>query len=66
MLIILIYFAGNVQAVMRNTVAVWGIIKESVLNVKAYKSKYIIMYRNQNAGLNHGIKTDNSSFSMLK
>jgi len=41
---------GTVHTVMRNTDALLGVIKESGLDVEAYKSKYIIMYRDQNAG----------------
>ena len=41
---------GTVHTVMRNTDALLGVIKESGLDVEADKSKYIIMYRDQNAG----------------
>jgi len=49
-----------------NTFVFLGDIKETVLDVKAYKSKYIMVYRDQNAGQKHGTKNGNSSFAILK
>ena len=37
-------------------------IKGNGLKVNAYKTKYMVMYRYQNAGQSHSMKTDNSSF----
>ena len=36
------------------------------LEVTAEKTKYMVMYRDQNAGQNHNVKTDNSSFEMVE
>jgi hypothetical protein len=36
----------------------------TVLDVKAYKSKYIIVYSDQNARRKHGTKNGNSSFAI--
>jgi hypothetical protein len=35
--------------------------KETGLEVKVDKTKYMVMYRDQNSGQCHGMKTDNSS-----
>jgi hypothetical protein len=41
-------------------------IKEIGLEVNADKTKYMFMSRYQNAGRNHNIKTDNSSFERVE
>jgi hypothetical protein len=66
MMIILIYWRGNVHTVMKNTDAFLRNIKESGLEIHAYKSKYIMKYRDHNAGQNCGIKTDNIFFEILE
>ena len=40
--------------------------KETGLEVNAYKTNYIFMSRDQNAGRNHSIKIDNSSFERVE
>jgi len=40
--------------------------KEIGLEVNADKTKYVVMFRNQNAGRSHSIKYDNSSFERVK
>jgi hypothetical protein len=61
----LIYW-GAVHTVMTNRVTLLSDIKESGLDVKAYISKYIFMYCDQNAGQKHGTNNGNSSFAILK
>jgi hypothetical protein len=39
--------------------------KEIGLEVNADKTEYVVMSRDQNAGRNHSMKTDNSSFEWL-
>jgi hypothetical protein len=39
---------------------------ETGLEVKAYKTKYIVISREQNTGRNHNIKTDNKSFARVE
>jgi len=51
---------------MRNTDALLSDIKESGLEINVYKSKYIVKYRDHNAGENHGIKNKNISNEILK
>jgi hypothetical protein len=40
--------------------------KEIGLEVNVEKTKYMVMSRNQNAGHNHSIKTDNKSFERVE
>jgi hypothetical protein len=57
---------GSVHAVKKNTEALVAATKEIGLEVNADKTKYMIMSRDQNAGRNHSIKTDNSSFERVE
>jgi hypothetical protein len=56
---------GSVRALKENaeTLVVAG--KEIGLEVNADKTKYMVMSRDQNAGRNHSMKTDNSSFERV-
>jgi glutaredoxin-related protein len=40
--------------------------KEILLEVNADKTEYMVMSRDQNAGRNHSMKTDNNSFESLE
>jgi hypothetical protein len=40
--------------------------KEIGPEVNAEKTKYMVMFRNQNAGHNHNIKTDNRTFERVE
>jgi hypothetical protein len=40
--------------------------KEIGLEVNADKSKYIVIYRDQNVGICHNMKSDNKLFEMLE
>ena len=57
-----IILGESVHTVKKNTDAVISSSKDSGLDVNADKTKYRVMSRDQNAGRNHNIKTDNSSF----
>jgi hypothetical protein len=52
---------GNVctYAVKKNTEALVAATKQIGLEVNADKTKYMVMFRDQNAGGNHSIKIDN-------
>ena len=52
---------GDENTVTKNTDTLIDYIKESGLDVKAYKSKNTVTYRDQKAGQYHDIKTGNSS-----
>ena len=40
--------------------------KETGLEVNADKTKYMVMYREQTAGLSHAVKVDNSSIERVE
>jgi len=57
---------GSVRTIKRNTEALVVVSKETGLEVNAGKTKYMVMPRDQNAGRNHSIKIDNSSFERVE
>jgi hypothetical protein len=56
---------GSIHAIKKNTEAFVVASKEIDLEVNAEKTKYMVMSRDQNAGQNHNIKTDNKSFESV-
>jgi hypothetical protein len=48
------------------TEALVGVCKEIGFEVNAANTKYMIMSEDQNAGQNHSIKNDNSSFERVE
>jgi hypothetical protein len=59
-------FGGSVQTTEKNTEALAVASKETGLEVNADKTKNTVMSRFQNAGQNHCMKTDTSSFEMVE
>jgi hypothetical protein len=57
---------GSVYSIMKNTEALVVASKEIGLEVNVKKSKYMVMFRDQNAGQNHNIKIDNKSFERVE
>ena len=53
---------GGVHTITKNTEALLVGSKEAGLKVNASKTRYMVMSRDQNAGRNHELKFDNSSF----
>jgi len=53
---------GSVHIIKKNAEALLVGSKEIGLDVIVDKTKYMVMSRDQNAGRNHNIKIDNSSF----
>ena len=51
---------GSVDTVKENAEALIVASNETGLEVNAYKTKYMVMSRDQNAGQSHSMKTDNS------
>jgi len=49
----------------KNTEALAFSSKEIRPEVNADKTKYMVVYRDHNAGKSHNIKSDNSSFEMV-
>jgi len=52
---------GSIHTIKKNTALVVA-SKEIGLEVNADRTKYMVMSRDQNAGQNQNINTDNSSF----
>jgi len=50
---------ASIYNVKKNTKALIVASKEIGLKVNAEKTKYMVIYREQKAGKNHNIKTDN-------
>jgi hypothetical protein len=57
---------GSVHTIRKNTEASVVARKETVLEVNADKTKYIVMSGDQNAGRSHSIMNDNSSLERVK
>ena len=57
---------GRVQTVKKNTESLLVASKEIGLEVNAGKTEYKVMFRDQNAGRSHNIKSDNSSFERME
>jgi hypothetical protein len=57
---------GSAHAVKENAEASVVATKEIGLEVNADKTEYMVMYRDQNAGQNHNIKTDNKSYDRVE
>jgi hypothetical protein len=53
---------GSVHTIKKNTKDLVVAGKEIELEVNADKTEYMVMYRDQNVGRSHSIKTDNCSF----
>ena len=57
---------GSVHTVKENAEAVVVATKEIGLEVNVDKTKYMIMYRDQNAGRSHSMKIDNSCIERVQ
>ena len=57
---------GSIHTIKKHTEALIVASKEIELEVNADKTKYMAMFRYQNAGRNHNIKTHNSSFERVE
>jgi len=57
---------NSANTTKENTEALVVVSKEIGLDVNAHKTKYMVMSRDQNAGSNHSIKIDNSSFERVE
>ena len=55
-----------IRRVQLNTEVLVVTSKEIGLEVNAEKSKYMVMFRDQNARQNHNIKSDNKSFERVE
>jgi hypothetical protein len=57
---------GSIRNIEKHTEASVVGSKETELEINADTSKYLVMSRDQNAGQNHNIKTDNSFFEKVE
>jgi hypothetical protein len=57
---------GSVHTTKKNREALVVSSKEIGLEVNVDKTKYMVMHRDQRAGRNHSLKTDNSSFEKVE
>jgi hypothetical protein len=57
---------GSVRNIEKNTSSLVVASKETALEIKADKTKYMVMYRDQNAKRSHSMKTDNNSFERVE
>ena len=57
---------GSVYTVKENTEALVVVTKETGLEVNADKTKYMIMFRDRNAGRSYSMKIDNSSIERVE
>ena len=57
---------GSEHTIKKNAVALIVASKEIELEVNADKSKFVVMYRDPNAGRSQNMKTENRSFEMAK
>ena len=53
---------GGIYTLKENAEALVAATREIGLEVSADKTKYMVMSRDQNAGQNHSVRTDNSTF----
>ena len=67
MLMMLIYWMGaGILCIRKNTEALVIVSKKIGLEVNAEKTKYMVMYRYQNAGENGNIQIGNKSFETVE
>jgi len=59
-------FGGRVDTITENSEALVVASMKIGLEVNADRTKYMVMSRDQNAGRNHSIKIDNSSFASVE
>jgi hypothetical protein len=57
---------GSIHTVKKNAEALVVATKEIGLEANAYKTKYMIMSRDQNAGRSHSMRVDNSSIGRVE
>ena len=56
----------SIHALKENAEALVAAAREIGLEVSADKTKYVVMSRDQNAGRNHSVRIDNSTFERVE
>ena len=57
---------GSIHTLKENAEALVAATRETGLEVSADKTKYMVTSRDQNAGRNHSVSIDNSTFERLE
>ena len=57
---------GSIHTVKENAEALVAATRETGLEVSADKTNYMVMSRDQNAGRNHSVRADNSTFERVE
>ena len=57
---------GSIYTLKENAEALVAATRESGLEVSAVKTKYTVMSRDQNAGRNHNVRINNSTFERVE
>ena len=57
---------GSIHTLKENAEALVAATREIGLEVNAYKTKYMVMSRDQNAGRIHSVRIDNSTFDRVE
>jgi len=57
---------GGIHTLKENPEALEAATRETGLEVSADKTKYMVMSRDQNAGQNHSVRIDNSTFERVE
>ena len=63
---LMLLLGGSVHTVKKNSEALVAATKEIGLEVNTYKTKYMTVSRDQNAGKIHSMKMDNSSIERVE
>ena len=57
---------GSMHTLKENAEALVTATREITLELSADKTKYMVMFRDQNAGRNHSVRIDNSTFERVE
>jgi len=57
---------GSIHTLKENTEALVAASREVGLEISADKTEYMVMFRDQNAGRNHSVKINNSTFESVE
>jgi len=61
-----IILGGSAHTIKKNAKALVVASKQTRLEVNADKTKYMVIFQDQNSGQSHNIKTDKSSFERVE
>ena len=61
-----IILGGSINSLKENAEALVAATRETGLELSTEKTKYMVMSRDQNAGQNHSVRIDNSTFERVE